>query len=70
MLKEAGVEGVETGAAGEEGLVEVLIVDGHRLHKCTAQVHRGHLKWNWDYNGRIQREEISWCPRHDYQASM
>ena len=43
---QAGVEGVEAGAAGEERLVEVLIVYGHRLHKCTAQVHRGHLKLN------------------------
>ena len=57
---EAGVKGVEAGATGEERLVEVLVVYGHRLHECAAQVHRGLLKWNCDYNGRLQREEVPW----------
>ena len=45
---QAGVEGVEAGAAGEERLVEVLVVYGDRLHECAAQVHRGDLEWNCD----------------------
>ena len=37
------VEGAEAGAAREEGLVEVLVVDGDGLHQGGGQVHPASL---------------------------
>ena len=47
----------EAGAAGQEGLVEVLVVNGDGLHQGTAQIHF-YLKF---YNIQLQLKDLSEC---------
>jgi len=42
----SAIEHTQAGSTGQEGLIEVLVVDGDRLHQGAAQVHDGVLVLN------------------------
>lgn len=39
----SAIKHAEASSTGEEGFIEVFIVDGDGLHQCAAQVHHGGL---------------------------